>query len=73
MLEQVMVVSVRVYRPIKNYPRQPISSFRYSQEIVLLGNLGLLCQYISETNLVVDYIYWSLSLRVFYPRHCLAG
>ena len=53
MLEQVMVVSVRVYRPIKNYPRQPISSFRYSQEIVLLGNLGLLCPYIGETNLVL--------------------
>ena len=43
MLEQEMVVSVRIYRPIKNHPRQPISSFRYSQEIVLLGNFEFIC------------------------------
>lgn len=37
MVENAIVISVRVYRPIKNNPRQPISSFRYVQEILLLG------------------------------------
>ena len=37
MVENAVVIAVRVYRPIKNNPRQPVSSFRYVQEILLLG------------------------------------
>jgi hypothetical protein len=52
-IENAVVVTVRIYRPIKNSPRQPVSSFRYVQEIVLLGKWeksNLMFFWVSEKN-----------------------